>query len=210
MEPASGLGAVNFGYHTSLEWNQPTSMTYPQHDSADEGIPSKSELKRQMDALQDLGRALTELPRDKLKKFDLPEQLLTAVLEHQRIPSFGAKKRQEQYIGKLMRSIDPEPIRQQLAIMRGDSAEHAAWLHQLERWRDKLMADDKTLGAFVAEHPGADVQQLRTMIRNARKELAEQKPPKAYRQLFQTLKEFLPEPGTTAARDARQDDSDEA
>ncbi|MCL6262455.1 MULTISPECIES: ribosome biogenesis factor YjgA [Craterilacuibacter] len=170
-------------------------MTNLYNDSADEGLTSKSEKKRQMDALQELGKALTELSTDKLKKIELDEDLRVAVLEHKRLTSHGAKKRQEQYIGKLMRSIDPEPIRQQLAIVRGDSSQHAAWLMLLERWRDRLMADDAMLAVFITEHPEADVQQMRTTIRNARKELAEQKTPKAYRQLFQTLKDFHPEPG---------------
>jgi ribosome-associated protein len=170
-------------------------MTNLYNDSADEGLPSKSEKKRQMDALQDLGKALTELSTDKLKKIELDEDLRTAVLEHKRLTSHGAKKRQEQYIGKLMRGIDPEPIRKQLDIVNGDSSEHAAWLLLLERWRNRLMADDAMLATFISEHPSADVQQMRTTIRNARKELADKKPPKAYRVLFQTLKEFLPEPG---------------
>ena len=84
--------------------------------------PSKSQLKRDMDALQNIGRALTELPAAKLKKMALDEGLLAAVLDYQRFTANGAKRRQLQYIGKLMRDIDPEPIEQQLAALRGDSS----------------------------------------------------------------------------------------
>lgn len=169
---------------------------------------SKTRMKQQMAELQDLGSELVELSSGTLKQMELPEDLLAAVLECKRLTAHGAIARQKQYIGRLMRDVDPEPIQKRLAVMRGESAEHTGWLHLLERWRERLMEDDALLASFVADHPGADVQQLRTMIRNARKEKQDNKPPKSYRALFQALKELIPEPGqpryTEAA--AREDE----
>jgi ribosome-associated protein len=164
-------------------------------DNPDDDIISKSQRKRDMDSLQDLGKELVDLPNDKLKRMELPEDLLTALLDHKRFTSHGAKKRQEQYIGKLMREVDPEPIRRQVAMFKGDSAEHNAWLHLIERLRERLLADDAALAPFLVDYPGSDVQTLRTQIRNARKEQLESKPPKHFRLLFQTLKTIIPEPG---------------
>ncbi|BEV70838.1 MULTISPECIES: ribosome biogenesis factor YjgA [unclassified Paludibacterium] len=175
------------------------------NDGPDEEFVSKTQRKKQMDALQDLGRELLEVPNDKLKKLDLPEDLLTALLDYKRISAFGAKKRQEQYIGKLMRDIDPEPIRAHLAVRKGESAAHTGWLHQVERWRERLLEDDKTLPVFINEFPQADIQQLRNLIRNARKEKQEAKPPKHFRQLFQAIKEIIPEPAIPGSQDAEDE-----
>lgn len=160
-----------------------------------------------MDALQDIGRALTELPAAKLKKMNLDDGLLVALLDFQKITANGAKRRQLQYIGKLMRDIDPEPIEQQLAALRGDSSAHTRWLHLLERWRERLVEDDSHVQQLINDFPQLDVQQLRTMVRNARKEREENKPPKANRQLFQLLKELIPEQGKPANSGDEQDDT---
>ncbi|TDR70632.1 ribosome biogenesis factor YjgA [Paludibacterium purpuratum] len=176
------------------------------NDGPEDEFVSKTQLKKQMDALQDLGRELLELSNDKLKKIDLPEDLADALREYKRISSHGAKKRQEQYIGRLMRDIDPEPIRAYLAIGKGESAAHTGWLHQVERWRERLLEDDKTLPAFVDEFPQADVQQLRNLIRNARKEKLEARPPKFFRQLFQAIKDIIPEPAIPGARQAEENE----
>ncbi|GGY17389.1 ribosome biogenesis factor YjgA [Paludibacterium paludis] len=176
------------------------------HDAStgDEPI-SKSEKKRQLNELQDLGMELAELPKEKLRAMNLDPDLLEAILDYKRFTAHGAKKRQEQYIGKLMRDVDPEPIRQYLAVLRGESGEHTAWLHLVERWRERLLESDETLAAFLNDFPEGDAQQLRTLIRNARKEHQEQKPPKAFRQLFQTIKALIPEPGVPAARGDGED-----
>ncbi|GHD74690.1 ribosome biogenesis factor YjgA [Vogesella fluminis] len=181
------------------------------NDGADALPASKSQRKRDMDALQDIGRALTELPAAKLKKMNLDDGLLAAVLDFQRITANGAKRRQLQYIGKLMRDIDPQPIEQQLAALRGDSSAHTRWLHLLERWRERLVEDDSHVQQLINDFPQLDVQQLRTMVRNARKEREENKPPKANRQLFQLLKELIPEQGKPAASgtDEQDDTQDE-
>ena len=180
-------------------------MTDYLNDSADQEF-SKTRRKKEMIALQELGEELLQLSNDRLKHMSLPENLLEALREYKRIPSHGAGNRQEQYIGKLMRDIDPEPIRQQLAVIRGESAEHTGWLHLLERWRERLMSDDKLLATFIADYPESDAQYLRTLIRNARKEQQDNKPPKSFRLLFQALKEIIPEPGKPAGQQTEEDE----
>ena len=143
-----------------------------------------------MHELQALGAALVELPDSQLKKMRLGERLLQAILEAKAIKSHEAKRRQMQYIGRLMREVDAAPIRAQLAEVEGHSAQANARHRRLETWRERLMGDDDALTAFAAEHPGAQLQLLRTLIRNARKESAEGKPPRAYRELFRVLKEI--------------------
>jgi ribosome-associated protein len=154
--------------------------------------PSKSQRKRDVEALQNLGRDLTELARDRLKKMDLPEKLLVALLEYQRITSHGAMRRQMQYIGKVMREIEDEDIEvivEQLAEIRGESDLAKARFHELERWRARLLEHDDALTEWLVRHPDSDIQQLRQLIRNARKEAELGKPPKASRELFRLLRE---------------------
>jgi ribosome-associated protein len=154
-----------------------------------DAIVSKSQRKREMTALQDMGVELVKLPRARLEKFDLPENLLGALVEAQRLNSHGAIRRQMQYIGKLMRAVDIEPIAEQLAALRGESAAAKAEFHALEHWRTRLIADDQALGAWLSAHPESDAQQIRQLIRNARKEAAEGKPPKSSRALFRLLRD---------------------
>lgn len=164
-----------------------------EHDFEDESqdnFISKSQRKRDSTALQDMGKELFELSRDQLKKMDLPESLLAALLEAKRLTSHGAMRRQMQYIGKVMRDIEIEPINQQLAAIRGESNIAKAAFHALENWRSRLIEDDAALNAWLAVHPETDVQQFRQLIRNARKEAAEAKPPKSSRALFKLLREY--------------------
>lgn len=156
---------------------------------------SKTKIKKQMHDLQDLGAQLTELNADQLAELDLPERLLDAIKEMKRINKFGAQKRQRQYIGKLMREVDPAPIIAKLEVWSGNSRLHTAWLHRLERWRDRLLEDESALTELLAEHPDTDAQRLRTLLRNAHKEKELNKPPKSYREIFQVLREILPEQG---------------
>ncbi|GAB4123630.1 MAG: ribosome biogenesis factor YjgA [Sideroxydans sp.] len=180
---------------TSLTFSRTTMNRHdPTPDDAHELPPSKTQIKKQMHALQDLGEALTRLPSEKWRQLDLPEALLEALQEHQRITKFGAQKRQLQYIGRLMRDIDPAPIQAKLDAWNGVSRQHTAWLHQVEQWRDRLLADDQALTELLAQHPQADAQHLRTLIRNARREQEQQKPPRSYRELFQALRTLLPTP----------------
>jgi ribosome-associated protein len=152
-------------------------------------VISKTQRKNEMLELQALGAALVELSDAQLDQFTLEPRLREAVDEAKRIKSHGAKKRQIQYIGRLMRDVDAEPIRAALAALEGGSAQATARHRRLEAWRERLMVDDEALTEFAAEHPGADLQALRTLIRNARKEAKEQKPPRAYRELFRFVKQ---------------------
>ncbi|MEW6562612.1 MAG: ribosome biogenesis factor YjgA [Pseudomonadota bacterium] len=171
---------------------------HPQNEEYDDELDqeqtiSKTKRKQQMHDLRDIGEELTTLSKDQLKELDLPENLLEAVAEYKRINKFGAQRRQLQYIGKLMRDIDPAPIMSKLEVWKGTSREHTAYLHRLERWRDRLMEDADALTELLAEHPQADAQRLRTLIRNAHKEKEQNKPPKSYREIFQALRDILPE-----------------
>lgn len=156
---------------------------------AESRAPSKSQRKRESTALQDVGAELVKLPAERVRNLNLPESLRAAVLEAQRIRSRGALRRQMQFIGKLMRSIEAEPITEQLAALRGDSERAKARFHALEHWRERLLADDAAVTDWQDAYPGSDAQQLRQLIRNARREAAEQKPPRAYRALFRLLSE---------------------
>ena len=156
----------------------------------DPEIVSKTRRKREMTELQTLGAALVELPEGQLQSMQLDATLLEAVLEAKRITAHEGKRRQIQYIGRLMRDIDPAPIRARMADIEGSSAQATARHRRLEGWRERLIADDAALTAFAAEHPGADLQTLRALIRNARKEASLGKPPHAFRELFRTLKEI--------------------
>lgn len=156
--------------------------------------PSKTKIKKQMHELRDLGKELTELGKDQLAQLDLPEILRDAVRAMKNINSFGAQRRQIQYIGKLMRNVDPAPILAKMDTWKGKSQQHTAYMHQLERWRDRLLDSDSALTELLAAYPQADAQRLRSLIRNAQKERELQKPPKNYREIFQVLREILPEP----------------
>jgi len=156
----------------------------------DQEIVSKTRKKREMHELQALGVALVRLSDSQLEAIEIPEQLREALLEAKRIRSHEAKRRQMQYIGRLMRELDPAPIRARLAELEGNSAQATARHRRLEAWRERLLGDDAALTAFAAEYPRADLQVLRTLIRNARKEAGLGKPPRASRELFRTLKEI--------------------
>ena len=154
---------------------------------------SKTRRKKDMLALQDLGVQLVELNEQQLAGMELPESLLDAVLEARRLTRHEARRRQMQYIGRLMRDIDAAPIRARLEQWRGQGREHTAQLHAIERWRDALLAADPALARFLDEHPAADSQKLRSLIRNARREQAASLPPKSYRELFRILRETIAE-----------------
>ena len=158
-----------------------------------EEIPSKTKRKQAMHELQELGAALVDLSAAHLEHMALPEDLARAVREARRISSHEAKRRQVQFIGRLMRELDPEPIRAQLAAVEGNSAQARASHRRLEHWRARLMDDDGALTEFAAMHPGADLQNLRALLRNARKEQKAGRPPRAYRELFRIIREAADE-----------------
>lgn len=157
--------------------------------------PSKTRRKKDMHALQDIGADLVALSKDRLKQVPLDEDLRTAVELAQKINSHEGKRRQMQYIGKLMRTRDAAPIQTLLDMWSGESKAATAQLHLLERWRERLLESDEALTEFASEFahvcPQAELQALRTCIRNARKEKENNKPPKAFREIFQHLKQWL-------------------
>jgi ribosome-associated protein len=165
---------------------------------------SKTQLKKSMQDLQDLGKALIELPQQRLDALDLPESLREALHELRRVRSHEGRRRQLQYVGKLMRKVDPEPLREAVAAQRMPSARETLALHQAELWRDRLIADDKVLTDWMAQFPDTDAQQLRSLIRSARKEAmaaasdpaahgltGEPRKGRAYRDLFRIVRSAL-------------------
>lgn len=135
--------------------------------------PSRTELKRESDELQKLGESLLILRADLMAKLDLPEKLVEAVAEAKRISNFEGKRRQMQFIGKLMRKLDEdavEGVRAALLEQSQGSAQETLQLHLAEQWRDRLISDDSACGEWLQSFPGTDSQQLRALIRQARKD----------------------------------------
>lgn len=153
---------------------------------------SKSQLKRESHARQSLGEELVQLNAVQLRKFELPEDLFQAIKMAQTIRQHGAKKRQLQYIGKLMRNIDVAPIQQGLDDLKGISAQAIATQHKIEQWRQRLIDEgDSAVEALLQEYPNIDRQRIRQLLRSAQKEMQHNKPPKAFRELFKYLREFM-------------------
>jgi len=157
--------------------------------------PSKTQLKKDSHELQALGEALVALPDNRVVDLAISERLRDAVAEYKRTKTHEGKRRQMQYIGKLMRKDDVEPIREAVAAMQLGRAKDSLALHETERWRVELLASDDALTRWTAEHPASDLQQLRSLIRAARKDAAaapEQRSGRAYRELFQFIKAQVP------------------
>lgn len=172
--------------------------------------PSKSQLKREMTALQKLGEELVEQPKERVMRVPMPEDVREAILECQKIKDHEGRRRQLQFVGKKMRTLEEDEvaaIHKVIDSWKGASKAETAAMHALERRREKLLTDDKALTELKAQHPEVDVQQLRVLIRNARKEQAENKPPKAYREIFQILKQLQSQPSAPAQE--QQDDEEE-
>ncbi len=157
--------------------------------------PSKTRLKQASHELQELGEALVAFPDHRLEPLGLGEPLLDAVRACRGMRSHEARRRQMQLIGKLMRSVDVEPIRAAIADSQLGPARDSLALHQAERWRAELIDDDSATTRFASAHPGADLQQLRTLVRNARKDASgvpEQRNGRAYRELFRFIRAHEP------------------
>ena len=163
---------------------------------------TRTDLKRASTELQKLGEDLLTLRADLMARLDLSEKLVDAVAEAKRITNFEGKRRQMQYIGKLMRGLDDEQlnaVRAALNEQLNGSAEDNLRLHQAESWRERMVADDEAVGEWIAQFPGTDTQQLRSLVRQARKDAVPEKPGqaqrhgKAYREIFQLLREQLAE-----------------
>jgi ribosome-associated protein len=165
---------------------------------------SKTELKRESAELQKLGESLLTLRADLMEGLKLPDKLLDALDEVRRITNFEGRRRQMQFIGKLMRGLDEETLaatREALDTQRQGSAKESMALHEAETWRDQLIEDDQALQRWLDAHPDTDSQQLRALIRQARKdrqpsadEVSRGLVPRhgrAYREIFQLVKEQL-------------------
>jgi ribosome-associated protein len=187
------------GYHTQRI--STGHMRAPRSPSADDTAPpaelefdrpSKTQMKRASHDLQELGEAVVALPDDRLAGLAVDEPLRDAILEYKRTRTHEGKRRQMQYIGKLMRRADPEPLREAVAAMALGRAKDALALHEAEHWRAELIASDDALTRWTAKHPDSDLQQLRSLIRAARKDAAaipEQRSGKAYRELFKFIRQ---------------------
>jgi len=156
-------------------------------DDFEDDRPSKSQMKRDADAAQRLGAELVELNAKQLAQFGLPDKLLEAIKHAQTINSHSAKKRQLQYIGKLMRDVDVGSVAEILARLKAPHRQAVAQFHQAEKWRERLLADDQQIAVFVAEYPAADVTELRKLIVDARQEKVGGQLGKAYRGLFKLI-----------------------
>jgi ribosome-associated protein len=170
------------------------------------GLPSRTELKKESTELQKVGEALLTLRSDLFDRLDLPEGLVNALDELKRITNFEGRRRQLQYVGKLMRQLEPETlqsVRDALEEQRSGSAQQTLALHVAEKWRDDLIADDDALQAWLKAHPDTDVQQLRALIRQARKDSAPTQDEvsrglaprrgRAFREIFQIVRDQLDE-----------------
>ncbi|MDP2568791.1 ribosome biogenesis factor YjgA [Photobacterium damselae subsp. piscicida] len=151
---------------------------------------SKSEMKRDMEELQKIGEELVELKPNALAKMPLDEDMMDAIKDAQRFTK-EARRRQLQYIGKQMRFIDIEPIEAALDKLRNKHSQQTVMLKKLEQKRDKLIENgDSMINAILVDHPHANRQHLRQLVRQAGKEKAQQKPGKAFKEIFQYLKEL--------------------
>lgn len=162
------------------------------------GPPSKTQLKAEADEKQALGEALLTLRADLIARLDLPNKLLDALKEAKRITHFEGRRRQMQFIGKLMRPLDMEPIRAAIDEQANGSADLTLALHLAEQWRDKLIASDEVLAQWMTDYPDTDSQQLRALIRQARKDIAKPETPgeaprhgKSYREIFQLVRQAM-------------------
>lgn len=160
--------------------------------------PSKTQRKQEMHALQEMGEQLVEFDIKQLNTLDIPETLMDAILLAKQTKKHGARRRQMQYIGKLMRNVDIAPIQEKINTWKNVSLQNKARLHLIENWRTRLLADDDSFTEFGDQYPGADMQQLRLLARNAIKEKAASKPPKSFRLIFQVLQEIIPEMPSTS------------
>ncbi|GAK57448.1 hypothetical protein U27_04415 [Candidatus Vecturithrix granuli] len=153
---------------------------------------SRTQIKNEMKALQELGERLVAFSPEALEQIDMPENLREAVLFAQKIPSREALRRQLQYIGGLMRTVNPEAIRREIAMRDHRQQASTQALHQLETWRDDLIAGKTGLiDELCQRFPAADRQHLRQLVRNAQKEQEQAKSPKSARTLFRYLRELM-------------------
>lgn len=175
---------------------------------------SRTDMKRESDALQELGEELLTLRADRLAQLGLPDKLTDALAELRRITNFEGRRRQAQFVGKLMRKLDDETVdqaRAALAEQRRGPAREAALLHHTEQWRTVLLEDDEALARWMTQYPATDAQQLRALVRQARKDAVPEKPGlaprhgRAYREIFQLLREQLNQTDEAAPQEEEDD-----
>lgn len=186
----AGLGAAE----TAQRTDHPTD--YPTDTGAwvDSG-PSKTRLKQQSHELQALGNAVSQLSAERFAAIEMPEILRDAITEFRRTRSHEGRRRQMQYVGKLMRHADEKALREAVASATLGSAKDTLMLHETERWRADLIADDEAMTTWLNGYPGTDTQQLRSLVRAARRDtkdlVPEARQPKSHRELFHFIKPFL-------------------
>jgi len=158
---------------------------------SDEAPISKTQRKKAVHLLQALGEELVELNDDQLTAIELPEALREAVMAARRITKFEARRRQLQYIGKLMRRVEVEPIRAALDAMLAGSRRQIAAHKRIEAWRERLLAGPGALDELLADYPGADARRLRTLVHGALRERDAGSPPRSYREIYQALRALI-------------------
>ena len=157
----------------------------------DELPPSKSQEKRDCDALKKLGDELVALKPEELDAMNLPESLVDALLTAKKIQSGSGLKRQRQYIGKIIRQIDSDDIKKHLEHIKHKHDTNTAQFRKIEQWRDRLLADDKTaLNEIIEAHPETDRQHINQLMRQAKRELQHDKPPASARKLFKYIRDL--------------------
>ena len=164
------------------------------HNSSEpeEESSSKSARKREAASLQELGVKLSALPDQEIKALDLPDNLFVALRDLRRLPSHGAQIRQRQYIGKLMRTIDPQPVLAKLAERKQRHDLEIRHFQQIERWRDRLLSErGVALDELLEQYPNADREALTRLLEKAEKERVEQRSPVGARELFAFLRQLL-------------------
>lgn len=178
----------------------PADTTMREADWDDEdssGPPSKSQVKRDMLALQNLGVALLELPARKLSELGLDERLIEALEVLRAITAHGARKRQMKYVGKLLRDADESALREALSVHHAGHVQDTAQLHVAESWRDRLLNEEAALAEWLALFPQSDTRTFRGLLKSARSEFLSQahgdaaRKGKSYRQLFRHIRSAL-------------------
>lgn len=165
------------------------------YGDGDRERPSRTQLKTQSEELQVLGRALAGLSAEQILRTEMPDALRETIAEYRRTRTHEARRRQMQYIGKLMRSVDADPLREAVAAAALAPAQETLRQHETERWRTELIATDDALTRWLAAHPATDAQRLRSLVRAARRDTAtltcEDRQPKSARELFQFIRPHL-------------------
>lgn len=179
--------------HRGIDIHYGDSDDAGQGDAAER--PSKTQLKQKSHDLQSLGVQVAALSDERLAKLDMPEALRDAIEDFRKTKSHEGRRRQMQYVGKLMRSADEDVLREAVAEAELGSAKDTLLLHQAEDWRDQLIADDDAMTRWLQQYPDTDTQQLRSLVRAARRDAAlpseQKRQSRNYRDLFQFIKPLI-------------------